>query len=91
MKGLKYLSKVYAPFAAAGSIVYFTYYLINDILRHHNHSHGRPRILDDLVAFGIIGGGLAASNYGLRYIPQGFFIGLFFAPLFHHFKHVGIN
>ena len=68
-KYVKYAGKAYAPFALGGAIVYFTYETIMNILRPHGHAFGRPKLIDDMIALGIIGGGLAFAWLGIYWIP----------------------
>lgn len=88
-KSVKYLYKVYTPYAIGGALIYLSYYLIGDVLRGgpHGHSHGRPRIIDDMIAFGIIGGGLGLYTKGIKFVPHGIIVGTFLAaPILHYFK-----
>lgn len=49
-------------------------------------------MIDDMIAFGIIGGGLALFTIGLFWVPQGIFVGsCIFAPMLTHFKQMAIK
>jgi hypothetical protein len=60
---------VYSPFAGLGAATYFSYFLIMDILRHHDHAYGKPRILDEMIACGVIGSALFGGFLGMTWIP----------------------
>ena len=68
-KYVKYAGKVFTPFALGGAAVYFTYETIMRILRPHGHSNGRPQLVDDMFALGLIGGALSFSYLGLYFVP----------------------
>ena len=84
---LKAMRNYYAGPAAMGAAFYLAYMVMSDWVRHHGHSNGRPRMLDDFYIFGILGGALFFLNWGIRYTIHGAVIGsMLFTPTLYLLK-----
>lgn len=82
-KYFKFYSQLYKGYAMGGAACFLAHSIISEFLRHHGHNYGRPRIFDDMISLGIIGGGLFFAQFGLRYLIHGVVAGVLLAPLGH--------